>query len=133
MSKLWNTLSEASQRMGETNDCAVRATAVVTGESYEMAHYICEEAGRKPRGGLHTMPHLATLQSLGYTVEMLPDFAWPGKTMRTVNRNMPKGAKYLVHVRGHIAGYDGNSIVDWAANSCRRVLGIYRIVPPTSP
>ena len=45
----FDKLNNAANRMGETNDCSVKALAAVCSISYSKAHALMAKQGRKPR------------------------------------------------------------------------------------
>lgn len=65
-SELYAGMEARSKAMGETNDCAVIAVAIVTGTPYERVHEIMRSHGRRKKAGVSLGPILKTLRSLGY-------------------------------------------------------------------
>lgn len=56
--KIQNNLTLPSRSsFNETNDCTVQAIARAMGIDYAIAHKLCADKGRKPRGGIH--PYVA--------------------------------------------------------------------------
>jgi hypothetical protein len=113
--------------LGETNDCAVRALAAVSGLTYRDAHELVAAWGRQPRKGTHQC--VALFLTLGATVvqaephryyEATGSFNTPTsiskgpRTIRTLARHYKTG-RYLVFIRGHVfALIDGQIVGDWA-------------------
>lgn len=73
----------------ETNDCTVRACMNFLDISYDEAHEICEEAGRRNRDGWY--PHTILLnlqQKYGYQIEKIK------MKSRTIKRVSPTSIRY---------------------------------------
>lgn len=136
---LRSTLAEQSAHRNETNDCSVRALAVVTGEDYEAAHRALQAEGRKHRKG-STMPAIAkAAKRLGYTMIRGDRRNYVAKTVRTAerDRNLRRGA-FMLEVRSHVAGMVDGQIVDWSEGRLHRIKAVWEItkdavVAPVAP
>ena len=64
----YETIARTSDRIKETNDCAVTAVALVLGVSYEVVHEAMEIAGRAYREG--TPRHITekVIKNLGFSI-----------------------------------------------------------------
>ena len=136
---LRNALAAESGRRNETNDCSVRALAVVTGEDYEAAHRALQAEGRRHRKG-STMPAIAkAAKRLGYTMIRGNRRDYAAKTIRTADRdrNLRRGA-FMLEVRGHVAGMIDGQIVDWTDGRLHRIKAVWEVtkdavVAPVAP
>lgn len=120
-----NVLQQRSE-FCEANDCAVKALALVTGESYEMAHYALECQGRVPRDGTYTHQTLTALEELGFTWKRTGSEDIPARTAITLQRlNWP--GRYLVNYAGHVAAMVDGQVLDWTRTKRNRILSVYKI------
>jgi hypothetical protein len=123
-------------RSGETNDCGVIASAVVTGLSYEETHRIMAAKGRKPRKGtrmqwIHGICNAQGFETIDITAKVI---AWGGRTNITVERVLRTHLathKVLVLQSGghHIGGFDGERLQDWAAGRAKRITRVLLVLP----
>lgn len=154
MSSLYQSLRKDSISFGERRDCAVIATAVVTGVSYKEAHQILGLFGRKDKDGTPVDVTNRAISALGFKIihhkgwvpGQLPDgrsnYLYrtppPGSPLRKAKTYISaqrvlsrhfRGRKFLLRVNGHIAGFDGEQVQDWAAGRRHRILEIIEVVP----
>jgi hypothetical protein len=138
---LYRELQKTSSSMNEYNDCAVKAMAVATGESYEDCHAAFELGGRKYRDG--TWPHSYKIAAdlLGYELtqvwrkhtdpEHLEKFPWVPecKTPISTERNIPHDVKCIMVVDGHAIGVRGAKVHDWTTGRRHHVKYFYIVTP----
>lgn len=124
--------------MHETNDCAVRALAVVTGEGYAMAHYVLNEFGRKERCGTFTSQIIAAAELYGFkkvnTSARWKRNCWGDRnpvymTLNQFVKAYPEGT-YLVLSGTHAAAVIDGVQHDWAGygsmGARTRIIEAYR-------
>ncbi len=136
----------AELRIGENNDCAVRALAVATGYSYNDCHAFFELHGREPRKGTFCYRILAgdlasrletSFPELGFKAVRCGGYVKPtlpagspwissGITLRSFCRARPTGAYFITVARHALAVVDG-VIYDFACRDLRRVCDVWRI------
>lgn len=121
---LRETISAASRAKNETNDCAVRAVAVVTGLPYDEIHWKFYKRGRKPRRGVRNSVTYSVVKALGY--KFVP-YTAQAKTVVTLKRELPLWGSFLVLTNGHIVGIRDRKVIDWAVTSRKRVKAVWRI------
>jgi hypothetical protein len=109
----------------EAADCAVRAIAVCCDISYEEAHKLATKHGRKPGTGTDWSIIVKTINELGYALIWVNT---PCRTIRVLERDLPKTGSFLISVRGHVLGYHNGQSVDWAAGRCHRIRTVWRIL-----
>lgn len=119
-------LLDACDRMGERNDCAVRAIAVVADVPYEKAHAALAAAGRKPRHRTKNTVTNAALRALGFTMIDVSD-QFKGRTVRTLERELPVGKRYLIRTNGHILGARWGECHDFTRGGRYRVKHIFQV------
>lgn len=127
-------LCEASARMRESNDCTVKAVAVVMGVTYQAAHQALELHGRKRNRGAFST--IEAIETLGGTWVEVPDWQyrdeWGMKTPITASAALKKhlpNANVLIYYRGHISGAVNGIIHDWAngrKHHISRVIQVFR-------
>lgn len=138
------------QVLNETNDCTVKAVAVVTDTPYKKAHALLKAAGRPNRKG--TFHSKKVCRELGFNVERVDGHG--AKTIATLDQHLNPNKRYLVEVRAHILAYVNGKIEDWTAGgdmasaallahhehvsakqrapSRRRILRVYEVTPQQS-
>lgn len=116
----------------ETNDCAVRAVAAVTGVDYSVAHATLAEHGRKSRRG--TPPAvieaaMAVLLPKGKKLVKVDASQLDVVTIQQLNKVLAETnhAPMLVFVRKHVAGVIDGQCHDWATERLKRVKQIWVI------
>lgn len=119
-------IDEASRRYGERLDCVARSIAVACGVTYEEAHAMLTKCGRKRRS--RTKDHVTrrALRLLGFAMVQYPV---KGRTVRTVERELPVGRRFIVRVNGHMLPVRGGKVWDWSAGRLFRVREVLEIVP----
>jgi hypothetical protein len=126
---LWDTMSEASQAHGETNDCTVRALTAVTGLTYDDCHRQLAKQGRKPRKGCHWFiegPKAA--EALGCTMRRMQRSEYRAKTMISAERDPAlRNGRFAVLVRGHVAGMIDGNVIDWSQGRRHRIVDVYEV------
>ena len=121
------SISNDSRNMSETNDCTVRALVATTGRSYEDCHAALKAEGRKNRKGAYRHQWEKAANRLGFTfVDVTRNN--PGRTIRTATRYLPRGRKFIMQVRGHVAGFDGVNVLDWAKGRQHRIQNIVEVI-----
>jgi hypothetical protein len=152
VTSLYQSLRKDSIALGEKRDCAVIATAVVTGVSYKEAHRALSANGRKDRDGTEMRITTRAIEDLGFHCTVLKGWQLatlhdgrknfvhvtppPGhrlhkaKTYLSAQRVLSRhfrGRKFLLRVNGHIAGFDGEQVQDWAAGRRHRIIEIIEV------
>jgi hypothetical protein len=123
-----NELRESSLAKAETNDCTVKALAVVTKKSYDEVHAELKSRGRKRGQGCNQLMWLPAVKALGcHYVEVTGIFE--SKTVKALEREFQKykGKRFLVSVYGHVLGYDGHEVVDWTKERLHRMKQVWQV------
>ena len=111
-------LAAKSKSMGEKNDCAVKAVAIVCNASYEEAHATLKRLGRRDGKGTPMDVIMAAVKALGCHVNYgdKRDHRGVNCGRRTINRlRLPQGGKgrWLVLTRNHILAVVDGKVMDW--------------------
>jgi hypothetical protein len=135
-----------SARMGENNDCWVKAIALVADISYEQAHAYCKDAGRRKGCGLYTAMGRTILLALGYEMVRMDIEI---EVQRRYDRKKTGGYQYkwitphhvtlypeafdadqvyLMFTARHVTVVKGNEVHDWAKGTRKHVINMYRVV-----
>ena len=124
----FNQLERNMATKGERNDCAVKALAIATRQSYNVAHTALAMHGRDDRAGTYPQQTYAATEMLGFSVREVWNRydAERGCTVRTVGNKFPKGT-YYVHVRGHILALVNGEVEDWTKGQRRDVLRVSKV------
>jgi len=125
----YSELVALSSTFGERNDCVVKMFSVVTGVHYKTMHMLCEIEGRKSGQGMRFDRWFPIFDRLGFDVEPIELNAKTLRSSETELRANYAGQKVVLLVRGHVVGFDGYEIQDWAAYSKRRIMEAWVVKP----
>jgi hypothetical protein len=126
MSAIFEIMCSQSRSYGETNDCTVKAVAIVTHSTYDDAWAELARRGRRPGRGANQGQWLPAVKNLGHNyVEVTGHYQ--SKTIRTLAKELPKGERFLVTVQGHLLAFDGETIADWTRGRLHRVKQIWHV------
>lgn len=141
----YNTASEISQAMGESNDCAVKAIAIATQTDYRTVHAMLKAAGRKDRKGTHFQAIKKVVGQLGFEMEQLAgqrSYSFDevagryaklvGRAVKTAKHYLIRG-EFLVFTRGHVLAVRDGVAEDWTAERGHRVTHIFKVVSKSEP
>ena len=133
-------LEAEKQEHGERNDCAVKATVLVTGKPYKVCLDALRAAGRKPRQGAWTSTILKVMKELGAKTEPVDPQSiikeYPGihSTLKHITTHHPRRfakvwpeGTYVLFMVGHVAVVKDGVLHDWTVNRTKRVTSIYRV------
>lgn len=138
---VFTQLNETSAAMGETNDCSVKAVALVANVSYAQAHEALKQRGRKERKGAYTHDIIAAVRATGKEVTLvdqrsiIANYPSPHRDVlkgltthhpRRFNKAWPKG-RYLMFVKRHVAAVIDGELHDWTVNKAKRVQALYEV------
>lgn len=123
--KQFKLLKISSDRMGEHQDCAVKAVAIVAGLTYMDAHKIMKTHGRKNR---ETTPDRITRKALRQLGFKLKKIKFRAKTIRTIERELDPNKIYLVWVRRHVLAVRGGEVCDWSRGRLHRVKEVREVL-----
>lgn len=141
--ELYKSFQTEAAKLGENNDCTVRAVAAVTGVSYATAHEAMARAGRKNRQGAHISQQHRALRELGFTViehraSTVIQTRYPngGKGYSSITTHHPArlqqvwkdGKRYMFHTRGHVLAVIDGQNHDWTVGMSKRVVWIFEVV-----
>jgi hypothetical protein len=125
----FDALQSKAASMGETDDCSVKAWAVVTGDDYDTSHYIVEDLAKRPRrGGPQWRAYLEAFRAMGYRLTLVE---YASKTVVTLGREFAtrRDAQYLVATGGggHVFGIRDGRVVDWTEGRRHRIAAVWRV------
>ena len=121
-----DSVFKCSEKMNEDRDCSVKALALTTHLSYEKAHQILKEQGRKPRRGVPMMSIQCSFAMAGYKLVDVTSKI-NAKTVKSFgNLKLPKTNKYLISTSGHIVAARSNNVLDWTKWRQHRIKRVYR-------
>jgi hypothetical protein len=133
--RTFTDLNRKTHAHKETNDCAVKALAIACNVRYEDAHAVLTSLGRTPRDGTPTPMIYKAAEELGYKLVNI-EGTLP-KTVKSFSKkldqmyfeNAPEDVKGIIWVKGHVAGFRKDSVVDWTENRRHRVHWVSVAVP----
>lgn len=122
----------ASGKMGETNDCSVKAVSIACRVPYNVAHDVLRKMGRKHGRGVRMVQIGAAMLELDCTfgTEKHPRQSNGSRwTAASIGRGYPRGY-FIVEFRGHVAAMINGVVQDWTDGRRHQVTGVYRVTVP---
>lgn len=104
----WAEVKANSDRVGERNDCAVKAFALAFDMDYDNMRELFNACGRKPRGKTSRSVYDKVLRKINGSVTPQK---LVGKSLKSLE--LPKTGSFLVWVSGHVLAYIDGVILDW--------------------
>jgi hypothetical protein len=121
---IYQELVGESSKLGERNDCGVKALSVVTGINYLECHKTLAKLGRKKGKGTLLSSMFKALGQFGFKVT---EVNCPHRGMRSLGRNLPSKGSFLIFATGHFAGAKDGKIHDWSEGRCLRIRKFYQV------
>lgn len=147
-------MADEAERHGESNDCAVRAIAILTGLPYYQVLKAFRQAGCQPREGSYPWEIRTAIQSLGFQLCALgkkhnfhkeaPDWVkaiiaqypirsqklkhlttYHPKRFHDVWAKMPP---MLLETDGHVAAFKDGVVHDFSSNHSFAIVQVYTLV-----
>jgi hypothetical protein len=112
--------------LDETKDCGVITLAIVCDVPYADAYAALAKSGRRPCGPSGQGMYDHALRLLGYK-----RFRYPvrSRTIRSLERELPAGPRFMVHIRGHVLAFRHGKPQDGVSGGrLFRVKCVYQIV-----
>ena len=137
-------LDQHSREIQEENDCAVRATCVVTGATYDDVHALYDLHGRRRRSGAYIHTTRAVLADLGFTMrewsskekiallQSYPDYWVKSITLRQTMLFPEQWAPFgplLLNSHRHLSAFRDGKLHDHMCRLKSRVHAIYDVNP----
>jgi hypothetical protein len=116
--------------MNESNDCAIKAVAIVTGTPYDTIHRLFKARGRIDGTATSATMTLDVMErDLGLTISIADIRQQSGRryTVRTIPKARPIG-RHLVYVKDHVLALVDGLVMDWTRNRMHRVEHIWTII-----
>jgi len=143
--KLYKKMDKRSDHWGESNDCTVKATAIVCGVTYEEAHAALALRGRNYRKGVTPGKYHAAIKSFGFKLERLihvKDYNFDEKSkgkkthplsmVKTVGKikdALPSRGVFLIGTSRHVFAARAGEMHDWTRSTRRQpITSVYRII-----
>lgn len=112
------------KRTNDRADCSIRAVVAATGSDYDTVWHMFKAAGRRTGKRTPTAVTNAVVAKLGFKFE---PWRVDGKTITTVERELPSSGAFLINVRGHILAVVDGLTHDWAAGRRHHVENVRRV------
>jgi len=146
VSPKFSNLVQDSRMVGEYNDCAVKAIALVCDVPYAAAHAALQKHGRTTRKGTAFRAIRMAIGDLGFWLKewsstdrrMLIE-TYPGvhKNLRQITTHHPrrfpkawaplKDKRLLLYVPKHVAAFKDGEVHDWTVNTAKRVWMVWEV------
>ena len=113
----------------DTNDCVVKALAIVGRMTYKKAHAIAKSYGRKHGQGMYSSTWVPMFKAQGLEFTEIKrqrqknGSAWTPKTVGQVTKN----GYFLALVRGHVIAIHNGVIQDWTDGRRHHITKIWKI------
>jgi hypothetical protein len=145
LSATYLSAHEAATALGETNDCSVKALALVTGCTYEEAHEALRRCGRKNGQGVWVLQNMApAARILGFRLRRMPirdrlaiiqtyperDRVLAGITThhpRRFRRAWAAMPTMIFETSEHVAAFRDGELHDWSVNNAKRVTDLWLV------
>lgn len=114
----------ASHYKGEKGYCTVIMASLVLGWKFGKARAEYERRGRRTGQGTYKWMQFQLLEDHGVRLE--PRDA-PKCQLRTVTLHLPSKGTFLVYSRCHVSVVRDGVMEDWATDSAKRVLEVYKV------
>lgn len=138
----YEDLRRSANELGEKDDCGVKAVAVACDISYEKAHAMLKEEGRKDRNGTAFRFTERVCAKLGkklvriHSCDFIDKYPGAHSKLKNVTTHHPRrfnsvwkdGKTYLFLTSGHILAVKDGVVIDWSVNNSLRVVYIYEVV-----
>jgi hypothetical protein len=111
----------------DDNMCTVIALAMAAGIGYGKAFHTYRRLGRKTGKGTLKALQVAAFKEHGLQVLETSPYKF-GATLKTAAKSGVKGT-YLIYSRAHVSAMVDGKMYDWGATSCKRIKGVYTVVP----
>jgi len=136
-------LSIDSAKHNEANDCTVRALSLTCDISYDKAHEIFKNLGRKNRHGVLRYITFQAIKRAGKNFEeikieefILSKYPKSQHFRKTVTPKHPflfkkvwqDGNSYMMFVKGHVLAIVNGEVLDWSENRAFRANCLIKIV-----
>jgi len=148
----FETLCRASDKLRESNDCSVKALAIVCRQNYQSSHAALKAQGRKTGQGTYcervnvdgsyrsfwdekencnSSPQMEkAAKTLGFKFTVVPVSKWSNNgrsgTVTGIAGNLTRGY-YLVFIKGHVLAAHNGEIHDWTAGRKHHVKGVWKV------
>lgn len=139
--RMYKDVSIESDLMGETNDCVVKMVAMAASITYQEAHRVCADHGRKIGCGMYKKHWIPMLQKYVKLEPVDPQYficRYPGAYVKcpNVTTHHPErfpgpwadGHNYILVTSTHVSYVENGHLHDWAVGRALRVKSIWRVI-----
>ena len=105
--------------LGEKKDCAVRAVTALSNLPYKYVNEMFAKNGRRKGRGTPWPTLWESIKELNLTCT--------AKTVTSLERQLPKKGRFLIHTSGHVLAAVNGKIIDWTSGRRHRVVRVWEI------
>lgn len=125
----YQNICEQARNFSDTNDCTVKALALLADISYEEAHKACEKIGGRTLGDGLTIKQLRKVfHEFGLSLHVEHVGARTVKKL-IVTGQVESDKRYLVGSTRHVSAVVDGKVEDWAANRKKFIDCVYQVIP----
>ena len=123
----YERICKTSEKLGEENDCSVKALAIAGGVTYQKARAALRKHGRKKGEGAYNSQINNAAHSLGIRTIR----SWPRTindrmyTAKSITKVYPKGS-YILSYSGHVAAMVNGEVMDWTTGKGHKVMSVIK-------
>jgi hypothetical protein len=127
----FETVHAESKKLGERNDCTVKAITITTGLPYTAVHAELKKLGRRKGCGTTTDNMVLACRSLGFDMAEVKRGSWSAKTCRTAprDRRLASMGPVILGMARHVAAYNAGEVLDWSENRTKRIRQVWTVTP----
>lgn len=121
----YEKIKKDSVALGEKNDCAVRAVTALSNLPYNYVNALFRRNGRRRGRGTPWPIIWKSIKNLNLTCEETKIFT--AKTVTSLEKQLPKKGRFLVHVSGHVLAAVNGKVVDWTSGRRHRIKRVWEV------
>lgn len=123
---------KVSLAMNESNDCSVKALAILTDTAYKVAHAVLADLGRKPRKGAVLYDMFSAVRMLGWKREEVTDSVTAKTVKKIASDPVFSHGHFLIYTSGHVVAVKNGKVEDWSEDRALRIKQVWKIEPNAS-
>lgn len=138
----FDQMHNTSWKLGEHNDCSVKAVAIVCSVEYSVAHAMLKKHGRVDGKGAWPNQIRAAINELGFKLvsvsisDIIKQYPGAHKNLKSVTTHHPERfakvwsgmGNCIIYSYAHVSAFKDGQLHDWAVGKAMRATGIHLVV-----